>query len=291
AYMIDLGLNKLPAIMQDNTDRNRTSPFAFTGNKFEFRALGSSASVSLANTVLSAAVADAIDDIIADIEDEIAKGIAQHEAILTVLRKYIIESEPIRFEGNNYSAEWAAEAEKRGLPNVKRTGHALEAFVKPANMEMLMRQGVFSKNEIIGRYNTKLEQYITTLEIEVSTFLDLMLVHVLPAAIRYQGELLNNVTQLRVLADVLPKGAETAELDILKAVTTGINDLKSFCDTLVAKNQEAEEIEDLAKKASFFADNIVDLLENGRKPAEKLEMFVPDSMWTLPKYSEMLFIM
>ncbi len=180
-YIIDLGISKLPSIMRDNTDRNRTSPFAFTGQKFEFRAIGSSASVSLANTVLSAAVADSIDILIADIEKEMKTTKEQSKAILLVLRKYVVETEAIRFEGNNYSEEWEKEAAKRGLPNIKRTPYALDSFMVKKNISMLVRQGVYNEIEIEGRYNTKVEQYITALEIEAETFVNIINTFVLPA--------------------------------------------------------------------------------------------------------------
>nr|HPI75051.1 glutamine synthetase III [bacterium] len=167
--IIDLGLTKLPAILRDNTDRNRTSPFAFTGNKFEFRAAGSMASVSLPNTMLNAAVADSLDVLYADLEKEIDKGTDFKTAVIAILRKHIKDTEAIRFNGNNYSKEWEQEAARRNLPNVKNTAYALDSLVAPKNIEMLLRQKVFSKIELESRYHTKLEQYIKTIEIECET--------------------------------------------------------------------------------------------------------------------------
>ncbi len=186
-FIIDLGISKLPSILRDNTDRNRTSPFAFTGNKFEFRAVGSAASISLPNTVLSAAVADSLDVISNEIESELKKGTEFNAAVLNVLKKHIIETEPIRFEGNNYSKEWEEEAARRGLPNVKRTAYALDAFIAPKNVEMLLRQNVFSKEELEARYHIRLEQYVKTLDIEVDTLCDIIQTSVLPAALKYQS--------------------------------------------------------------------------------------------------------
>ncbi len=290
-YMIHLGIKELPSIFRDNTDRNRTSPFAFTGEKFEFRALGSSASVSLPNTVLSAAVADSIDIIMADIEKLITNDQNKNEAILKVIRKYIIETEPIRFEGNNYSEEWKQEAERRGRPNIRRTGYAIDAFIVPKNIELLKRQNVFSKEEIFGRYYTQLEQYLTTLEIETETMSDLINTKILPAAISYQGQLIDVVKGLKDLSDCIPEDSVYAEIKLLQSVTVKITELKNNCIQLEAKVVEAQNIDDLSAKAKFYSDNIVDMLEKTRMPADELEAIVPDFLWPLPKYSEMLFIM
>lgn len=290
-YIIDLGLSNLPKIMRDNTDRNRTSPFAFTGQKFEFRAIGSSASVSLANTVLCAAVAESLDIIVDDIEAEKKGGAELSDAVLNVLKKYIVETEPIRFEGNNYSEEWAREAEKRGLPNVKKTGYALDAFVAEKNVGLLIKRGVFSLREIESRYNTKLEQYITSLEIEADTFCDLVSTKVLPAAISYQGHLAQALKDLKAVADLLPEGSLDSDAELLRSVTEKINALMGKCKELKEAVAKAEEIEELPAKAKYFSDNVADLIDKARIPADELETVVPDDLWPLPKYSEMLFIM
>ena len=290
-YIIDLGISKLPSILRDNTDRNRTSPFAFTGQKFEFRAIGSTASVSLANTVLSAAVADSLDILIADIEKETKSVKEQNSAILQVLRKYIIETEPIRFEGNNYSKEWEEEAAKRNLPNIKRTAYALDAFMDKKNTSMLIRQGVLKENEIEGRYNIKIEQYITTLEIEADTFTNLINTQVLPSAIAYQSQLLSVVKDMKELSDVIPAKEQAAEINLLKTVTEKISDLTSGLEKIEKILTEAGKIHDEVKKAKLLADKLVDTLNDIRIPADELEGIVPDDLWPLPKYSEMLFIM
>jgi glutamine synthetase len=290
-YIINLGISKLPSILQDNTDRNRTSPFAFTGEKFEFRAIGSSSSVSLANTVLNAAVADSLDVIAADIKKGLKKSKKLSEVVLGVIQKYIIETEPVRFEGNNYSEEWAKEAEKRKLPNIKKTGYALDALVGSKNSKMLIRQKVFNKIEIEGRYNTKIEQYITSLEIEAEAIYDLVNTKIIPAAIAYQGELLETVQGLRNLGDIISEDSYQGEVILLQKVTSLIKDLNDMISDLHTKVEKAEEIKDFPKKAKYFSDNIVEALENVRIPADALEGIVPDSDWPLPKYSEMLFIM
>ena len=277
--------------MRDNTDRNRTSPFAFTGSKFEFRAIGSSASVSLANTVLSAAVADCLDVIAEAMEKKLKAGSDLKLAVLDVLQKYIIESEPIRYEGNNYSNEWIKEAEKRGLPNIKRTAYALDALMAPKNIEMLIRQKVFSKEELGSHYVTKLEQYVMTLEIEAETLCEVIDTKVIPAAIVYQERLINVIQGLTKMKDMLDVDIPETEVDILRSVTKHIDRLKKGCNKIQKKLTKGLALNDLSEQAKYFADNIVDLLEEVREPADALEVNIADDVWPLPKYSEMLFIL
>lgn len=289
--VIDLGIGKLPTVLKDNTDRNRTSPFAFTGAKFEFRAIGSSASVSLSNVVLNAAVSESIDLI----HDEIEKGLSEknnlNKAVLTVLAKYIRETEPIRFEGNNYSEEWAQEAVKRGLPNIKRTAYALDAFIAPKNKKLLIGLGVFSKEELDAQYHTSMEQYVKAVEIEAETFCDLMDTRVLPAAIAYQEKLLRVINGFIAAKEVLKISAPKTEIDLLKEVSEKIDALKTGCATIQKETAAALAVADVSKQAKYFCDKVVDLLEEVRKPADALEETIADDLWTLPKYSEMLFIM
>jgi len=290
-YIIDMGLDKIPAILRDYTDRNRTSPFAFTGQKFEFRAVGSSASVSLPNTVLSAGVADSLDIIMADIKEKMEKGLDRDDAILKTLQKYVIKTEAIRFEGNNYSAEWKEEAARRGLPNVKKTGYALDFFIEPENMAMLARKGIFKEQEILNRYNTKLEQYITALEIEKQMLCDLVNTRIIPAVITYQDQLLGVIKGLKELNGLMDGMPFDEQTEILKQVTIQMRNLHISCSELETVNSEAEKIEDLPQKAKFFSDHIPSAMDAVRKPADQLERMLPDDLWPLPKYSEMLFIM
>lgn len=289
-FIIDLGISKLPSILRDNTDRNRTSPFAFTGNKFEFRAVGSAASISLPNTVLSAAVADSMDVLADEIEAELKKGVEFNAAVLRVLKKYIIETEPIRFEGNNYSKEWEQEAARRGLPNAKRTAYALDALVDPKNMDMLIRKNVFSKEELEARYHIRLEQYVKTLDIEVDTLCDLIQTFVLPAALRYQSYLLTAIKDIQATAQITELNMSPMT-DTLKKVNRAIQDLHTRCKELSAALEKGLQIENDREQAGYFADHIVDLLEKTREPADRLETIIPDDLWPFPKYSEMLFIM
>ena len=290
-FIIDLGISKLPSILRDNTDRNRTSPFAFTGNKFEFRAVGSSASISMPNTFLSAAVADSIDIIVKDIQKELEKGTEFKAAVLNVLRKYIIETERIRFEGNNYSKEWEIEAEKRGLPNIRRTAYALAAFIDPKNVAMLERQKVFSREELEARYHIKLEQYVKTLDIEAQTLCDLVRTKVLPAALKYQTQLATAIKEAHAVASVTNGLNLEPLINSLTQVNEALTSLAKECQTLDDLMKEGLSIENIEKQARFFADNIVDQLEKVRNPIDELETLISDELWPLPKYSEMLFML
>ncbi len=290
-YIIDMGIDKIPAILRDYTDRNRTSPFAFTGQKFEFRAVGSSASVSLPNTVLSAAVADSLDLILTDIETEMNTGQERDDAVLKVLQKYVIETEPIRFEGNNYSKEWEEEAVRRGLPNVKKTGYALDFFIEPQSVAMLERQNIYRKSEIENRYHTKLEQYVTALEIEKQTLCDLVNTRVVPAVFEYQQQLISVIKGLKELNGLMDDVPFNEQTDILKEVTRLMRELRQRCSELEETSQKAAAIESLPKQAKFYADHITKGMDAVREPADKLEQLLPDHLWPLPKYSEMLFIM
>jgi glutamine synthetase len=290
--IIDLGLHNVPSILRDATDRNRTSPFAFTGNKFEFRAIGSSASVSYPNTVLGAAVADSIDIIVAEIESEISrKGRELNDAVIDVLRKHIKASESVLFNGNNYSPEWEKEAERRGLPNVKNTPYALDALIAEKNVKLFLRQNVATKAEIESRYHTKIEQYIKNVEIETDTLSNMVDTLVVPAAIEYQNRLLTAVKGLKDLESVLTGVPIRFQIDRLKSLTSLIEAVESKNRDLAAAGTEAEAIEDPTRRAKFVVDKVVPLMAEVRNPVDALEAVVEDALWPLPKYSKMLFVM
>ncbi|MBN1561991.1 glutamine synthetase III [candidate division KSB1 bacterium] len=288
--IIDLGLANLPSILRDHTDRNRTSPFAFTGQKFEFRAVGSSASVSLPNTILNAAVAESISLLVEEMEQLRKSGAEIKDAALQVLQKYIVATQAVRFEGNNYSDEWAREAERRGLANIKRTPTALDVFIERKNMDMLIRQGVFTEHEIVSRYTAKLEQYVTSLEIEADTFCDLIGTRILPAAIVYQEQLLNVVLQMKAAKSLISDSGLDYEKALLEQVNTCIAGLLTGCAAIRHSVEKAEEIAELSSKAKYLGDTVVDLLAEVRQPVDELERLVPDELWPLPKYSEMLYV-
>lgn len=290
-FVIDLGLSNLPSIMRDNTDRNRTSPFAFTGSKFEFRAIGSSASVSFSNTVLNGAVAESLHLIADDIEKISTKEPDFQAAVLQVLRKYIIATESIRFEGNNYDQAWEKEAAQRGLPNIKRTGYALDSLMADKNKKMLIGQKILSTDEITSTYHTKLEQYVKTLEIEAETLNNIIKTKIIPAAIAYQKQLLDAVRGLTSLQEKIDNEILETELLLLNEYNGILNNLKTCSDTLMEIVSAGLDIKDLSKQAKYFADHVVDQIEKVRENADKLENITADDLWPLPKYAEMLFIL
>ena len=289
--IIDLGIANLPRIMQDNTDRNRTSPFAFTGNKFEFRALGSAASISTPATILNGAVATALKAMGDDLEARIKEGASLNEACFSVLKKYIAHNKAVRFEGNGYSEEWLAEAEKRGLPNLKNTPAALEAYTFPKNKKMLTQTGIYSEAEISSRYNTKLERYCNTLGIEYSMLQSLTRTHVLPAAVEYQNTLIQSIEGLQALKDILDDDTVAAQGALLRRVSSEIAALLKANDALHSAAEKAEALEDEQEKAHFIAESVIPVMERVRAHCDALEELTPDDLWPLPKYREMLFIM
>ncbi len=289
--IIDLGIANLPRIMQDNTDRNRTSPFAFTGNKFEFRALGSAASISTPATILNGAVATALKAMGDDLEARIKEGASLNEACFSVLKKYIAHNKAVRFEGNGYSEEWLAEAEKRGLPNLKNTPAALEAYTFPKNKKMLTQTGIYSEAEISSRYNTKLERYCNTLGIEYSMLQSLTRTHVLPGAVEYQNTLIQSIEGLQALKDILDDDTVAAQGALLRRVSSEIAALLKANDALHSAAEKAEALEDEQEKAHFIAESVIPVMERVRAHCDALEELTPDDLWPLPKYREMLFIM
>ena len=289
-FVIDLGINKLPSILKDNTDRNRTSPFAFTGNKFEFRAPGSNASVSLTNTILSAAVSESLSLMADDIDKENKKEENFDQAVLKVLKKYIIETEPIRFEGDNYSDEWVEEAEKRGLPNLKTSGYAYDAILDEKNVEMLSSRNIFDKIELESLYNTKQEKYITELEIESKTLINLVRTEVIPTAIDYQTGLIENVQKASMLMKDFDIDTGQDAKQLLEQITELIKNIRASVAELEEKMENAEAKDDLSEAAKYYSDEIVPQLEKVREPVDELEELIPAEEWPLPKYSEMLFM-
>lgn len=284
--IIDLGLENLPTILQDNTDRNRTSPFAFTGNKFEFRALGSSASVSTPATLLNAAVAESFEIITKEIESKMKKDSDIKDACFSVLKKYIKETKPVCFNGDNYSEDWVKEAEKRGLPNLKNTASSLPAYIAKKNVDMLTRLKIFTKEEIYSRYNIKLERYCNTIAIEYKTLKTMANTMILPAAVDYQNILIGTVSGLKQLGI----GCEE-QTRRLSTVSEHIEALSKALSKLDKKIEKAESEHDEQKKALFLTDTLIPVMNAIRENCDALEELVPDQDWPLPKYREMLFIM
>jgi len=286
---LSLGIDKLPPIIKHNTDRNRTSPFAFTGSKFEFRAVGSEQSISFPNVVLNAAVADSLDKIHEEISSAIDNGKSLTEATQIVLQKYIKETEVVRFEGNNYSDEWKTEAVNRGLPILPNTGYALDAIISQKNKKMFLRKGVYTDCELALFHTAMVEKYISALEIEITTFINLTTTKILPAIQKYQVELINLIKDLRALSNIIEQDSYSHYEKELVTILEHIKFIRESINELENKLKEAEAIENLSSKAKFFPDQLLDIMNSARERIDKLEEMLPDELWPLPKYSEMLF--
>lgn len=290
--IIDLGISNLPQILQDNTDRNRTSPFAFTGNKFEFRAVGSSASISMPATVLNAAVADTLETMYQEISAELANSNDLKSACFSVLKKAISGTKNVRFEGNNYAPAWVDEAAKRGLPNLQNTVDALKALLKAENVEMLTRRGVYSKAELESRFHTKMEQYCKTIGIEVDTLESMARTVVIPAAIRYQNQLIDAVRGLRELNKVVnAPEAMQEQAALLQELAREIGALQKALTRMVECEARAEKIADLVERGEYIVTYIRKAMDQVRGHCDRLEELLPDDFWPLPKYRELLFVM
>jgi glutamine synthetase len=286
AEIIDLGICSLSVVSKDNTDRNRTSPFAFTGNKFEFRAVGSSQSISFPATVLNTIVAESLDYLAEKIKSQGAKTIQQ--AVMQVLKKEIKAIKPILFNGDNYTREWEAEAAKRDLPNHKTTPAALSALVTDKAVKLFEKYQVLSKVELQSRYLIDLEKYIKDLEIEVKCLNNICMSQVIPAGVAYEKKLADAIGEtLEILddADIL-----SAQTDILRRIAGLISQIYTRNKDIMAQVDKADAMHDEAKKAQMLCAEVKPRMDELRKYVDELEGLVDDGMWPLPKFWEMLFI-
>lgn len=283
---LKLGISKIPEIILDNTDRNRTSPFAFTGNKFEFRAVGSSGNVAGPMTALNVIVADVLTEMKMDIEKEISSGKEKKIAIVNVLRKYIKESKKIRFEGDGYSEEWATEAEKRGLSNLKSTPFALDSLRSEKTKNLYVKHGVLNEVELHARHEIRLENYIKKVQIESRVMGDLALNHIIPTAILYQNKLITNANGLKGL------GLDNkAALETIKEISKHLESLKANITEMIDARRRLNKEEDIAKKAKGYSTDVKEAyFDKIRYAVDKLELLVDDEYWPLVKYREMLFL-
>ena len=287
---LKLNIGKIPQILLDNTDRNRTSPFAFTGNKFEFRAVGSTANCGTAMTVLNTIVANQLIEFKGLVDETIQSGLKKDEAILQVLRQYIVESKAIRFEGNGYGDEWVAEAEKRGLSNLKDTPRALAVMKDAKVQQMFSDLNVLSPREMEARHEVELENYTMKIQIESRLLGELTQTHILPGALRYQNELITNVKGLTdVLGSSGAKAAGATQIELITEISEHINAIKTKVDQMLEERKKANKIEDVEAKAVAYCDNVKPYFDEVRYHTDKLEILVDDEMWTLPKLREILF--
>ncbi len=287
---LKLGVGKIPDILLDNTDRNRTSPFAFTGNKFEFRAVGSSASCAGPMIVLNSIMADQLIKFKKAVDTLTAKNIDKDEAIFQVLRTYILESKKIRFEGNGYGDEWVKEAAKRGLSNIKTTPEALGAFVSKQTMELFNRLGILSDREQHARYDIYLETYTKKIQIESRTIADLAMSHIIPTAIKYQSSLIENVKGLKEIMNASEfKKAGQIQLAMISEISEHINFIKTKVDEMTEARKKANAITDVKKQAVDYCNKVKMYFDQIRYHVDKLELLIEDESWPLPKYRELLF--
>lgn len=287
---LKLNIGKIPQIMLDNTDRNRTSPFAFTGNKFEFRAVGSSANCASAMIVLNTIMAKQLKEFKKNVDARIDKGEAKDEAILKELQKLIKESKKIRFEGNGYGDEWVKEAEKRGLSNLKDTPRALKVWGDKKVEKLFNEMGVLTPRELEARKEIEFENYILKIQIEARLMGDLVQTHIIPAVVDYQNRLISNISGVvSVLGEKSAKEAAKAQIQLVEKISTHLNRMKSACDTMLAARKEANKIEHAEEKAFAYCDKVRVHFDEIRYNADKLELLVDDELWPLPKFREMLF--
>ncbi|MFC3415244.1 glutamine synthetase III family protein [Algoriphagus hitonicola] len=281
-----LGISKIPEIILDNTDRNRTSPFAFTGNKFEFRAVGSHANVAGPMTVLNVIVAETLKQMTKDIEKEMNSGKEKKIAIVNVLRKYIKESKKVRFEGDGYSEEWEKEALKRGLANLKSTPEALDIYEKKEVQALFERHNVMNPLEVTARHEIMLEDFIKKVQIESRVMGDLALNHIIPTAITYQNKLIENANGLKGL------GLDnSAAIETIKDVSRHIEAVKFNVTAMIDARRKLNKEEDIIKRAKGYQKEVKEaFFDKIRYAVDKLELLVDDELWPLIKYREMLFI-
>ena len=282
-------VNSIPEIFPDNTDRNRTSPFAFTGNRFEFRAVGSSQNVASAAYVLNSIVAESLNEFRSEVDALEQAGGDRSSAVMAVVRKFISESRDIMFEGNGYSREWEEEAERRGLRAVRNVPEAYEVYHEPQTVEMFGSLGVLAPNEVEARFEILNETYVKKLQIEARILGDMCLNHVIPAAVRYQNILIENVKGIKeIFGDEYLRYC-SSEIDTLKKISTYINTVSADVETLVEARKKANRVADIAARAKMYSHEVKDMMDKVRVSADNLEMLVDDEMWPLPKYRELLF--
>ncbi|MEY4594535.1 MAG: hypothetical protein RIQ47_945 [Bacteroidota bacterium] len=283
---LKLNIGKIPEILLDNTDRNRTSPFAFTGNKFEFRAVGSSANCSSSMTILNTIVAQQLIAFKREADTLMEKGMKKDEAILKVLRRYIVESKNIRFEGNGYGEEWVKEAKRRGLSNIQTTPLALDAFVSKKSMKLFDDMQIYSHREAEARHEIMLETYIKKIQIESRVMGDLAINHILPAAIKYQTKLAENIEALQDIG--LKADMYTTQMEQIKEISAHISAIKKNVDSMVEARKRANKIESVRDRAIQYCDKVKAYFDVIRDHVDHLEMLIDDEVWPMAKYRELV---
>lgn len=288
--LLKLDIHKnIPELLLDNTDRNRTSPFAFTGNKFEFRAVGSTANCGIPMTTLNAIMANTLTEFKKEVDALIEKGEKKEIAIMHVIREYIASSEKVLFEGDGYSDEWHHEAERRGLPNVRTTPLALDAMVTDKAKKLFADLSIYNHSELEARHEIELEKYIKKVQIEARIMGELCTSHILPSAVKYQNILINNIRGLKDLG--LSESSYANQLQILEKISEHISQVADGVEKMIQARKVVNKIEDTRTKAIAYQSQIKDtFFDSIRYHVDKLELLVDDQYWLLPKYRELLFL-
>ncbi len=287
---LKLNIGKIPQILLDNTDRNRTSPFAFTGNKFEFRAPGSATNCASPMIALNVIVAKQLQKFKKEVDNRIKGGDKKDEAILKELQKLIKASKKIRFEGNGYGDEWVAEAKKRGLSNLKDTPRALDVMVDKKIQKLFAELGVFTEQEMNARHEIELENYVMKLQIEARVLGDMVRNHVIPSAIRYQNELIQNVQGLKdVLGAAAGKKAAATQLNFIERISNHVNEMNELVAKMVDERRKANKLEDPRDMAYAYCDKVKPYFDLIKYQSDKLELTIDDQIWPFPKLREILF--
>jgi glutamine synthetase len=289
----DLKLNvvgKIPDVLLDNTDRNRTSPFAFTGKKFEFRAVGSKANCASAMTVLNAIVAKQLIDFKGEVDALIKKkDLKKDDAVFNVLREYIKKSKNILFEGNGYGDAWEKEAKKRGLSNNKTTPEALKAKISKKALALFEDLGIMNKIESEARYEIEMEEYVLRIQIEGRVLGDIARNHIIPTAVRYQNILIENVKGLKEIYGASFKKFAKEQLNLIEEISGHIESINANVTKLINERKKANTVEDIEKKALDYCHKVKPIFDDIRYHCDKLELLVDDELWPLTKYRELLF--
>ncbi len=288
--MLKLDIHKsIPELMLDNTDRNRTSPFAFTGNKFEFRAVGSSANCAGPMTILNSVMAETLKNFKVEVDSLIEKGEKKEVAIMQIIQKYIVESKKVLFEGDGYSDEWEKEAEKRGLPNVKTTPVSLDAFAADKAKKLFEDNHIYNHLELEARHEIMLEEYIKKVQIEARVIGDIASTMILPAAVKYQNIIIENISGLKNLN--VSSSLYESQQAVLEKICEHINAISKNVEAMIEARKKANEISNTRERAIAYCDDIkIKYFDTIRYHADKLELMVDDNIWPLPKYRELLFI-
>ena len=288
---LKLNIGRIPEIILDSTDRNRTSPFAFTGNRFEFRAVGSSANNASALIVLNTVVANQLVAFKKDVDLLIEKGVKKDEAIFQKLKELIIDSKPIRFNGDGYSDDWVKEAARRGLTNVKNVPEALSAYLRPESKAMFEKLGVLNEAELKGRVEVEYEKFIMKIQIEARVLGDIAINHIVPTAVEYQTMLLQNVAYLKEVFS--PEEYETLAAGrkmLIREIAEHVSAIKAKCKDMVEARKKANVIQNMIEKAELYDKTVLPYLDDIRSHVDKLELIVDNEKWPLPKYRELLFV-